>query len=118
MQYPSLSKFARFTVAIIPFCMFVPSLSAQTSDAQAGESQSWTKTTESHTANTNPTRTTESHKQSAKGTVDNQTVERLAADGHYEPYYDIEVTIHAPGGSARRNDRQPSSVGSPCSVVS
>src|SRR5438128_10717746 len=90
MQYPSLIKFAWLTVAIVPFCMFVPSLSAQTSDAQASESQSRTKTTESHTANTNPTRTTESHKQSAQGTVDNQTVERLAADGHDEPSDDSD----------------------------
>jgi len=90
MQYPSLIKFAWLTVAIVPFCMFVPSLSAQTPDAQASESQSWTKTSESHMANTNPTRTTESHKQSANGTVDNQTVERMGADGHYEPYYEVE----------------------------
>src|SRR6266568_3905012 len=106
MQYPSLSKFAWFTVAIIPFCMFVPSLSAQTSDAQAGESQSWTKTTESHTANTNLTRTTESHKKSAKGTVDNQTVERLGADGQYEPYYDIEKeSVQVNGTTIRTIER-------------
>jgi hypothetical protein len=48
-------------------------------------------TTESHTSEQNPTRTTESHRQSGKGTVDSQSVERLGADGHYEPYYDIET---------------------------
>jgi len=106
MQYPSLIKFAWLTVAIIAFCMFVPSLSAQTSDAQANESQSWTKTTESHTDNTNPTRTTESHKQSAKGTLDNQTVERLGADGHYEPYYDIEKeSVRVNGTTIRTIER-------------
>ena len=106
MQYPSLIKFAWLTVAIIAFCMFVPSLSAQTSDAQANESQSWTKTTESHTDNTNPTRTTESHKQSAKGTLDNQTVERLGADGHYEPYYDIEKeSVQVNGTTIRTIER-------------
>src|SRR5713101_830446 len=106
MQYPSLNKFAWLTVAIIAFCMFVPSLSAQTSDAQANESQSWTKTTESHTDNTNPTRTTESHKQSAKGTLDNQTVERLGADGHYEPYYDIEKeSVQVNGTTIRTIER-------------
>ena len=106
MQYPCLIKFAWLTVAIIAFCMFVPSLSAQTSDAQANESQSWTKTTESHTDNTNPTRTTESHKQSAKGTLDNQTVERLGADGHYEPYYDIEKeSVQVNGTTIRTIER-------------
>jgi len=106
MQYPSLIKFAWLTVAIIAFCMFVPSLSAQTSDAQANESQAWTKTTESHTDNTNPTRTTESHKQSAKGTLDNQTVERLGADGHYEPYYDIEKeSVQVNGTTIRTIER-------------
>ncbi len=90
MQYPPLITVAPFTVAVLLFCASIPSLGAQTSDAQASEPQSWTKTTESHTANTNPTRTTESHQKSANGTVDHQTVERLGADGHYEPYYDIE----------------------------
>ncbi len=90
MQCPPLITVARFTVAIILLSTFIPSLPAQTPDAQASESQSWTKTTESHTANTNPTRTTESHQKSANGTVDHQTVERLGADGHYEPYYDVE----------------------------
>ncbi len=90
MQCPPLIKLARFTVAILLFSTLVPSLGAQTSDAQPNEAQSWTKTTESHTANMNPTRTTESHQKSANGTVDHQTVERLGAEGHYEPYYDIE----------------------------
>src|SRR5437667_9877773 len=106
MQYPSWSKFARFTVAIIPFCMFVPSLSAQTSGAQASESQSRTKTTESHTANTNPTRTTESHKRSAKGTVDNPTDVRLGADGHHEPYYgNGQESVHVPGSNIQNTSR-------------
>ena len=90
MQCPPLIKLAWFTVATLLFSTFIPSLGAQTSDAQASESHSWTKTTESHTANMNPTRTTESHQKSANGTVDHQTVERLGAEGHYEPYYDIE----------------------------
>jgi hypothetical protein len=106
MQYPSRARFAWLTVAIITFWMFVPSLSAQTSDAQAGESQSWTKTTESHPTNINPTRTTESHKQSAKGTVDNQSVERLGADGQYEPYYDIEKeSVQVNGTTTRTIER-------------
>jgi hypothetical protein len=41
-------------------------------------------------SDTNPMRTTESRRQSANGTVDTQSFERLGADGHYEPFYDIE----------------------------
>src|SRR5438067_13707231 len=90
MRYLSLIKLALFTAAILLFCTFTPFLAAQTPDAQASEPQSWTKTSESQTANMNPTRTTESHHKSANQTVDNQTVERLWADGHYEPFYDVE----------------------------
>jgi hypothetical protein len=89
MQSPSLVKLM-WIAAVVFFCMLIPSLRAQTSDAQAIESKSWTTITESHPANTNPTRTTESHRQSGKGIVDSQSVERLGADGHYEPYFDIE----------------------------
>ncbi len=90
MQSPSLIKLMWFPISVLLFCMLIPSLCAQTSDAQAIESKSWTTITESHTSDTNPTRTTESHRQSGKGTVDSQSVERLGVDGHYEPYFDIE----------------------------
>ena len=105
MQCPSWIKVSWFTLAIL-FCAFIPSLGAQTSDAQASESQSWTKTTESHPANITPTRTTESHRPSAKGTVDTQSVERLGADGHYEPYYDIEKeSVQVNGTTVRTIER-------------
>ena len=90
MQTPSLVNLMRFTMSVVVFCMLIPSLCAQTSGVQATESASWTTITESHTVDTNPMRTTESHRQSDKGTVDSQSVERLGADGHYEPFYDIE----------------------------
>lgn len=106
MQSQSLNKLTWFTAAIISFCIFVPSLRAQTSGDQASEAQSWTTTTESHTANTNPTRTKESHRQSATGTVDKQSVERLGADGHYEPYYDIEKeSVQVNGTTLRTIER-------------
>ena len=105
MQCPSLTKLVWFTVAILLFCTFIPSLGAQTSAAEASES-SWTTTTESHTANTNPTRTTESHQKSANGTVDHQTVERLGFEGHYEPYYDIEKeSVQVNGTTTRTIER-------------
>jgi hypothetical protein len=90
MQSPSLIKLTWFPILVLLFGSLIPSLCAQTSDAKAGESKSWTSTSESHTSDTNPMRTTESHRQSANGTVDSQTVERLGPDGHYEPFYDIE----------------------------
>jgi hypothetical protein len=90
MQSPSLIKLMWFTQSVVLFCMLIPSLCAQTSDAQTIESKSWTAITESHPSNTNPTRTTESHRQSGEGTVDSESVEHVGADGHYEPYFDIE----------------------------
>jgi hypothetical protein len=106
MRSHTLIKPACFAATIILFCTMVASLSAQTSDAQTSEPQSWNKTTESHPANMNPTRTTESHKESAKGTVDSQSVERLGADGHYEPYYDIEIeSVQVNGTTVRTIER-------------
>jgi len=104
MQCPSRIKLAWFAVAIL-FSTFIPSLGAQTSDAQTSESQSWTKTNESRTTNMNPTRTTESHEKSANGTVDHQTVERLGTEGHYEPYYDIEKESVQVNGTTRTIER-------------
>ncbi len=106
MLSPSLIKLAWFTLATVLSCTLIPSAAAQTSDAQTNEAQTWTKTAESHTANMNPTRTTESHHQSAKGTVDNQTVERLGAEGRYEPYYDIErESVQVNGTTVRTIER-------------
>src|SRR5580658_115084 len=76
---------------------------SQTSTSQTGDTnQSWTTTTESHKDNADPLRTTESHTQSGNRTVDKQAVERLGADGHYEPYQDIEKeTIQVDAGTVR-----------------
>ena len=106
MPSPSLTKLAPLAAAILLFCTLIPSLGAQTSDTPTAEPQSWTKTTESHPANLNPTRTTESHQGSSKGSMDKQTVERLGADGHYEPYYDIEKeSVQVNGTTVRTVER-------------
>jgi hypothetical protein len=106
MQYPSLIKLASFTAAILVFCTLTPYLAGQASDAQASEPQTWTKTSESQTANMNPTRTTESHHKSGNQTVDNQTVERLGADGHYEAFYDVErESVQVNGTTTRTIER-------------
>jgi hypothetical protein len=66
-------------------------LSAQTSDSQGDETnKSWTATSESSSSGTDPIRTIESHTQSGNRTLDRQSLERRGADGHFEPYQDIE----------------------------
>jgi hypothetical protein len=55
-------------------------------------STSSTDTIEPQYSNVNPTRTTESHSHSGNRTEDNRSVQRLGADGQFEPYQDIETT--------------------------
>jgi len=66
---------------------------AQTSDSQSDVAKSWTSTADSQSSSSNPTRTVESHTQSGSRTVDSQSIQRLGADGEFEPYQDIEKTI-------------------------
>jgi len=66
---------------------------AQTSDSQSDVAKSWTSTADSQSSSSNPTRTVESHTQSGNRTVDSQSIQRLGADGEFEPYQDIEKTI-------------------------
>jgi hypothetical protein len=64
---------------------------AQTSDSQSDETnKSWTATSESRSSNTDPIHTIESHTQSGNRTLDKQSLQRRGADGHFEPYQDIE----------------------------
>jgi hypothetical protein len=51
-----------------------------------------TDTIQPQYSNVNPTRTTESHTHSGNRTEDNRSVQRLGADGQFEPYQDIETT--------------------------
>ncbi len=72
------------------FCSSL-ALWAQTSDSPTGDAtNSWTATTESQSANVNPTRTIESHTQSGNRTLDKQSLQRRGSDGQFEPYQDIE----------------------------
>ena len=64
---------------------------AQTSDSQSDEAnKSWTATSESRSSDTDPIRTIESHTQSGNRTLDKLSLQRRGADGHFEPYQDIE----------------------------
>ena len=66
-------------------------LSAQTSYSQNDEAnKSWTATSESRTSDTDSLRTIESHTQSGNRTLDKQSLQRRGADGHFEPYQDVE----------------------------
>jgi hypothetical protein len=68
-------------------------LLAQSSDSQSANQsapQSWTDISNLSADGANPTRKVESHSQSGNRTVDHQSIERLGADGNYEPYQDIE----------------------------
>ncbi len=72
------------------FCSSL-ALWAQTSDSPTGDAtNSWTATTESQSANVNPTRTIESHTQSGNRTLDKQSLQRRGSDGQFEPYQDVE----------------------------
>jgi hypothetical protein len=87
MESRNLIKPMWFALSVVLLHLPLSFLSAQTSDTAASDAnQSWSATTESQTANTNPTRTTESHKRSGNRTVDSQNVESLGPDGHYELY--------------------------------
>jgi hypothetical protein len=60
---------------------------------QSSTDQSWTATTETTVANSNPSRTTENCSKSRNRTVDKQRVEVLGLDGHYRPDSETETEI-------------------------
>jgi hypothetical protein len=87
------------------FCTSL-ALWAQTSDSKGDSNKSWTDTSESHSANANPTRTVESHTQSGNRTLDSQSIQRRASDGSFEPYQDIEkATVQVDSTTVRTTTR-------------
>jgi hypothetical protein len=78
-------------VVIGAYC-FCPSVFAQTSDSRTAEepTKSWTATTDLKGNNLNPTRIIESHSQTGNLTLEQRSVQIRNADGHFEPYQDIE----------------------------
>ena len=65
------------------------SVAAQSQTAQ--DDQSWTATSETSTANANPSRTTESYTKSGNRTLAKKTVEVLGPDGEYQPYIETDI---------------------------
>lgn len=65
--------------------------------------QSWTATSETSTANSNPSRTTESYTKSGNRTVDKKTTEVLGPDGEYQPYMETETETIEESPTERRS---------------
>src|ERR1700675_5161529 len=88
------------------FCSSL-ALWAQTSDSSTGDAtNSWTATTDSQSGTLNPTRTIETHTRSGNRTLDKQSLQRRGADGHFEPYREVEKeTVQLDATSVRTTTR-------------
>ena len=60
------------------------------SGGKSSDDQSWRTSSEQSGPGTVPTRTTETHRESDGKVIDTQSVQRLGADGRYEPLLDTE----------------------------
>jgi hypothetical protein len=88
-------------VAVVLCGTLVFSAQAQ-NPQQTSSGESWTTTTESSVANTNPSRMTQSHTKSGNRTVDTQRVEMLGVDGRYQPFSETETeTVQADATTTR-----------------
>jgi hypothetical protein len=102
-RYSRLTEFVLLVTAAYLSCF---ALWAQTSDPQTDDAnQSWTATTESKDANSDPIRTIESRTQIGNHTLDTQSTQR-ESDGHFEPYQDIEKeTVQVDSSTVRTTTR-------------
>jgi hypothetical protein len=102
-RYSRLTEFVLLVTAAYLSCF---ALWAQTSDPQTDDAnQSWTATTESKDANSDPIRTIESRTQNGNHTLDTQSTQR-ESDGHFEPYQDIEKeTVQVDSSTVRTTTR-------------
>ncbi|HTS57973.1 MAG TPA: hypothetical protein VMH03_10510 [Terriglobales bacterium] len=72
------------------FFLLGSSLCAQNLDESDG-TRSWTSVTQPQfSGSSNPIRTTENHSQSGNRTLETQSLERMGADGRYQPYLIVE----------------------------
>jgi hypothetical protein len=76
------------SAVVLTFGLAASSLSAQ--NESKSEDQSWRTSSEQSGSGTLPTRTTETHRESDGKVTDTQSIQRLGADGHYEPFRDTE----------------------------
>jgi hypothetical protein len=94
-------------VVIGAYC-FCPRVFAQTSDSRTAEepTKSWTATFDLKGDNLNPSRISESHSQTGNRTLDERSVQIRRADGHFEPYQDIErETLQVDATTMRTTNR-------------
>jgi hypothetical protein len=96
----------QFSLLVLAAHLSCFALWAQTSDSQTDEAnKSWTATTESKDANSDPMLTLESHTENGNRTLDTQSIQR-GSDGHFEPYQDIEKeTVQMDATSVRTTTR-------------
>ena len=80
-----------WTVVIVGVCS--GSLLAQTSGDSSANKSSTSSTQPQYSGSANPTRSKESHTVGGNRTVDTQVLERIGADGKYEPYLTVEKEI-------------------------
>jgi hypothetical protein len=76
------------SAVVLTFGLAAASLSAQNEPKSAD--QSWRTSSEQSGPGTLPTRTTETHRASDGKVTDTQSIQRLGADGRYEPFVDTE----------------------------
>jgi hypothetical protein len=80
-----------FSVSLSVSTLTQPCAHAQAQGSSDASSQSWTVTTQQQLpSNENPTRTSETHTESGGRVIDNQSVQAMGTDGHYEPYLDVQ----------------------------
>jgi hypothetical protein len=96
----------QFSLLVLAAHLSCFALWAQSSDSQTDEAnKSWTATTESKDANSDPMLTIESHTENGNRTLDTESIQR-GSDGHFEPYQDIEkVTVQMDANSVRTTTR-------------
>jgi hypothetical protein len=80
-----------FSVSLSVSTLTGPCAHAQAQGSSDASSPSWTATTQQQLPSSdNPTRTSETHTESGGRVIDNQSVQAMGTDGHYEPYLDVQ----------------------------
>ena len=90
-------------VVLIVLALAGTTISVAAQSQPVNGDQSWTRTSETSTAYTNPSRATESYTKSGNRTVETKTVEVLGTDGEYQPYLKIETETIEESPTATRS---------------
>jgi len=102
------SRLARVLLAVGAYLCVGTGVFAQTADSQTTEyaNKSWTSTTDLKGDNLNPERIIASHSQTDNRTLDEQSIQILSSDGHFEPYQDFETeTLQVDANTVRTTIR-------------